>query len=85
MQRLATQRLVTVGSCWHPSGWRDKGRGSIIGTWKPESANRNLNHGGDAGEATDAGDAAQGEESGEKYPGFSLFLPACLPLVSPIG
>lgn len=54
-------------------------------TCEPESANRSWSHREDTGEATDAGDAAQGKESGKKYPGFSFFLPSNLLLVSFIG
>lgn len=77
MVRLATQRLVTAGSCWHPWGWRDKGRGRVLVTWEPQSADRSRSHGGDVGEATDAGDAAQGKGSGGETPWF-LPLSACL-------
>ena len=38
--------------------------------------------GEDAREAADAGDATQGEESGKKYSGFSLFLPR--PVISTV-
>lgn len=77
MVRLATQRLVTAGSCWHPWGWRDKGRGRVLGTWESQSADRSRSHGGDVGEATDAGDAAQGKGSGGETPWFLPFS-ACL-------
>jgi hypothetical protein len=54
----------------HPYGWKDKGKRECEGTWELESTNRE-----DVGETTEAGDATQGKESGQKCPGFSLILP----------